>query len=178
MSASADPIGRTCPFCGSTVTAEDYFCRACHKRFELRGAETDPTKLAALPEGSVLSLRNPVLAALLSACGIGLGQFYNGDLLKGLAFCILWLGAGMFPSVMANPAVPAFWIMAAVWGVTIVDAPLSAWRINRLAKEFSGGSLLFFVELALMTGLAIWYLTGGDALSWVAIVSPPARFFL
>lgn len=178
MPASSDPVGRTCPHCGSTVTSEDYFCRACYKRFELRGAETDPTILAALPEGSVLSLRNPVLAALFSACGIGLGQFYNGDLGKGLVFCAAWLGGAMLPSATADPPLTVFWIPAIIWGVSLIDAPLSAWRINRLVKEFSGPSLLFSLEIALLAGLAGGYLLGGDTASWAEIVSPVLRFFL
>jgi hypothetical protein len=178
MSASTDPLGRTCPHCGSTVTSEDYFCRACYRRFELRGAETDPTKLITLPEGSILSLRNPVLATLLSFLGIGLGQFYNGDWGKGLAFCAAWLGALVLPSVLAIPAVPQPWILGVMWGISLIDAPLSAWRINRLVKEFSGPSLFFFAELLIIAGLALWYFAGGDAMSWAGFISPAARFFL
>jgi len=172
-----DPVGRTCPHCGSVITSEDFFCRACHKRFDLRGAETDPTKLAPLPEGSVLSLRNPAIAALLSLCGTGLGQFYNGDLLKGLAFCAAMTGAAMLPPAITNPVVPVSLIFIAVWGVSVVDAALSAWRINRLVKEFSGPSLLFAAELFIIAALAAGIFFYGNAMSWAELVCPVVRFF-
>ena len=43
-------------------------------------------------------MKNPGLAAVLSAVVPGLGQFYNGDFLRGLFWLIvtpgLWIGSG------------------------------------------------------------------------------------
>ena len=30
--AGKEQIGRKCPYCGSMITYDEYFCRACHKR--------------------------------------------------------------------------------------------------------------------------------------------------
>jgi len=161
------------------VTSEDFFCRACHKRFELRGAETDATRLAALPDSSVLNLRNPALAAILSVFGIGFGQFYNGDLAKGLAFNAIYLaGAGLQIAPGNSSTQYIFWVMAGIWGVSLLDAPLSAWRINRLVKGFSGPSLLFWTEFAILAGLAGWYIVFGTVSYWTGLVCPVVRFFL
>ncbi len=174
MPISSEPVERTCPHCGSVTTSEDFFCRACHKKFELRGAETDPTKLAALPEGSVLSLRSPLLAAALSFIGMGLGQFYNGDTIKGLLFNALYLPAvlGYFGSPYLS------WVLIGAWLVSLADAPITSWRINHLATEFSGASLLFWVELTVLALLFVWYLVSGDAFVFVKKLYPAVQFLV
>jgi len=135
------------------------------------------TKPDALREGSVLRLRSPVLATFLSFSGIGLGQFYNGDLVKGLAFIVLFLVPSFLP-VTQQPGTFSFvWVMAGVWAVSLIDSPLSAWRINHLAKEFSGASPLFWIEVLILVGSAGWYFFTGNAWSLVNIICPPARFF-
>lgn len=174
MPSGPDPVERVCPYCGSIVTSEDFFCRACHRRFELRGAETDPTKLAAVPEGSVLSLRNPLLSAFLACAGPGLGQFYNGDTLKGLVVNAIYL-----PVVFGYLQLPvAYWLVIVTWGISLLDAPVTSWRINHLATDFSGPSLLFWAGLAILTGLLAWYLVSGEALVWLTKFSPVLHFLL
>lgn len=174
MPKGSDTVERTCPYCGSVVTSEDFFCRACHKRFELQGAETDLTKQIRLPEGSVLALRNPVVAALLSFIGMGLGQFYNGDTLKGILLNAVYLPVvlGYFEA----PYVPA--ILLVVWAASLVEAPVTSWRINHLAADYSGPSLLFWAELAVLLGLFAWYLFSGDALAWVHRFCPALWFLI
>jgi TM2 domain-containing membrane protein YozV len=48
--------------------------------------------------GEMADVKNPGLAAVLSALIPGLGQFYNGDFLRGLFWLIvtpgLWIGSG------------------------------------------------------------------------------------
>lgn len=177
MAASSDPIGRTCPHCGSTITSEDFFCRACHKRFDLRGAETDATKPDELPKGSVLRLRNPILASLFSFAGVGLGQFYNGDLAKGLIITGLFMASSFLP-VAHRGVTPtlSLWIMAGIWVVSLIDSPISAWRINHLAKEFSGASPLFWVEILILAGAAGLYFFTANTWYWVNLICPPLHF--
>lgn len=173
MPTGGDKVGRTCPYCGSVITAEDFFCRACHKRFELQGGETDLTKLATLPEGSVLRLRSSPVAALLSFIGMGWGQFYNGQTMKGLLFNAVYLpfvfGYLPFPSAAT--------VMLAVWILSVIEAPVTSWRINRLATDYTGPSPLMWVEFAALAGLFAWYLFSGDAFFWVRKLYPFVQFF-
>lgn len=172
MAAGGDKIERTCPYCGSIVTAEDFFCRACHKRFELQGAATDQTRDIGLPEGSVLSLRNPVVAAFFSFLGMGFGQFYNGDTVKGLLFNAVYL-----PVVLGYLDMPVMGTaIVAVWGISIIEAPITSWRINHLATDYSGPSILFWVQLVVLAGLFVWYLFSGDAYAWVNTFYPAVHF--
>jgi TM2 domain-containing membrane protein YozV len=170
MPHGSDTVERTCPHCGSIVTSEDFFCRACHKRFELRGAETDPTRTAGIPEGSALSLRNPVISATLSFLCIGLGQFYNGDTLKGLVVAIVCL-----PVVLGYVTFPyATLVLTGIWILSLVEAPVSSWRINHLVKEYTGPSPLFYLVFAIVAGLFLWYMVSGDAVVWIRKISPAA----
>jgi len=173
MPLVSDKVERTCPYCGSVVTAEDFFCRVCHKRFELRGAESDPTKLEKLPQGSVLSLRSPVVSVLLSGALMGLGQFYNGDTLKGIVFNAAYLpvvfGFGAFPY-----HVP---VLAGIWILSLIDTAVSSWRINHLEKEYAGPSLLFWAGLAVLIGLVVWYMASGNALFFIRKLVPVVYFW-
>lgn len=172
MPAGGEKVERTCPYCGAVVTAEDFFCRACHKRFELQGAETDLTKDIGIPEGSVLDLRNPVVAGALSFIGMGFGQFYNGDTIKGLLFNAIYLPVAL--GYLTFPASSA--ILPAAWIVSIVEAPVTSWRINRLASDYEGPSILFWAELVLLAGLFAWYFFSGDAYVWVEVFYPAVQF--
>jgi TM2 domain-containing membrane protein YozV len=174
MASGTDPLGRTCPYCGATITAEDFFCRACHKRFELQGAETDPTKLQELPEGSVLSLKNPILSAALSFIGMGLGQFYNGDTVKGLLFNAVYL-----PLVLGLISIPSSReILLALWAISVAEAALTSWRINRLIVEYDGPSLLYYILLVILAGILAWYMVSGDAAPVAKKLFPPLQFLL
>lgn len=70
--------------------------------------------------------KNPSIAVVLSFFWTGLGQIYNGEILKGVGFIVLyavswWL---MFLAI-GFITTPLIWI----WGM--VDANTSAKRINR-----------------------------------------------
>ena len=83
MAGSREQIGRHCPYCGAIITVDEYFCRACHKRLHDQQDFSAPSTLK--PETLAVSVRNPFITGLLSLISPGLGQFYNGDTLKGLA---------------------------------------------------------------------------------------------
>jgi len=57
--------------------------------------------------------KNPVLAAILSAVIVGVGQFYNGDIKKG---AIMLIGAVILGAATAG----ALWFAAAIWSA--IDA--------------------------------------------------------
>jgi TM2 domain-containing membrane protein YozV len=52
--------------------------------------------------------KNPVVAAILSAVIVGVGQFYNGDMKKGAAMLI---GAVLLGAATAGVA----WLALAIW---------------------------------------------------------------
>lgn len=74
----------------------------------MRGA--GPVQVAG---GVARSEKNPVLAAVLSAFIVGLGQFYNNDWKKGLAM----LGGVI---VLAVPTAGVAWLGIAIWSA--IDA--------------------------------------------------------
>jgi hypothetical protein len=87
--AGRHEIGRKCPYCGAMVSYDEYFCRACHRKFEDVSALDAPSEHK--PEEYIVSLPKTGISLLLSVFGVGLGQFYNGDTLKGIAFFIAFI---------------------------------------------------------------------------------------
>jgi len=78
-----------------------------------------------MPEQPPKFYKNPSIATVLSFFWSGLGQMYNGQIVKGVMFLfaygisalLIWVGVGLF-------ILPIVWI----WGM--VDANTSAKRIN------------------------------------------------
>lgn len=134
---------KKCPVCGTKIPYSDNYCYTCDRTFEDPEREgTDHPRLDLSKE----EWRTPWVAAVLSAIGIGLGQFYNGESFKGVLFLLVVLGAPfvlpLFTTV--NPVV----IMAVVWAAAVADAWLSAGKINLLQKPFVKKSPLFWPEIA------------------------------
>ncbi len=81
-------------------------------------------------------MKDPKLAALLSAVFTGLGQIYNGQRVKGIAFSVIQLvffsliplGAGM---VLA----PVFWAFAVYDAYRVADVMLPETSPGREAEE-------------------------------------------
>lgn len=134
---------KKCPACGTKIPYSDNYCYSCDCTFqdpEPKGE--DSLRLDLAKE----EWRKPWAAALLSAAGIGLGQFYNGETLKGV---LVLLGAFCTLVVLPRftPINPVF-VMAVVWAAACADAWLSAGKINLLQKKFTKKSLLFWPEVA------------------------------
>ncbi|WP_096187820.1 hypothetical protein [Evansella halocellulosilytica] len=71
-------------------------------------------------------LKNPGVAAVLSALWTGLGQIYNGQIGKGIAFMIIQIFNSMLMVVLIGfITFPIFWIYG------MVDAYKSAEAYNR-----------------------------------------------
>lgn len=70
-------------------------------------------------------MRNPLLAALLSLLVAGLGQIYNGQVLKGVIFVVLQIINGALTTVLIG------WILLPIVGLwAIIDAYVVANRNN------------------------------------------------
>jgi TM2 domain-containing membrane protein YozV len=78
-----------------------------------------------MPEQAPKFYKNPAVATILSFLFMGLGQFYNGQIGKGVLFIILYGFSILLMFVMIGfITTPILWI----WGM--VDANNSAKRIN------------------------------------------------
>lgn len=84
-----------------------------------------------MPERPPKFYKNPSIAVVLSFFWPGLGQIYNGEIGKGIAFLIAaGISAGLMWVLIGFLLYPVIWI----WGM--VDAHSSAKRINlELAAE-------------------------------------------
>ena len=110
-----------CSACGTNNDTAAKFCRACG------AALGDASPPAAPPEQETMrgagerrpgavhhpSGKNPVVAAVLSAVIVGVGQFYNGDMKKG---AVMLLGAVLLGAATAGVA----WLALAIWSA--IDA--------------------------------------------------------
>ena len=140
---------KRCPYCGTTIACDDNFCFLCQRPFE-----SPPPKDSTHPilDLSKNNWRKPLVSAAMSLVGVGLGQFYNGETVKGLVFLACVLGA-----IFAMPVYTAFdlrIVMVIVWAAAVLDAYMSAKKINQLKKEFRKKSILFWPEVAVLILLA------------------------
>ena len=77
-------------------------------------------------------MKNPALAAILSGIFSGLGQFYNGQAIKGIIMIVL---QGV--NLMLMLLFVGIFTFIGVWIWGIVDAYKTALRIN---QSFTGGA--------------------------------------
>jgi hypothetical protein len=156
MGSKRGQVGRICPFCGSTVTYDEYFCRACHKRLPDYDQLDAPS--THTPETYVVGLRRIYVSAVLAIMGVGLAQFYNGDTLKGIGFFSAFLlvsFGGLGGSQYHNLLFFGCWIAATGEGI------FSAWRINQFQRDFTGKSYLLWAELGFLSLVVVLYLATG-----------------
>ncbi len=77
--------------------------------------------------------KHPLLAALLSALVCGLGQVYNGSVVKGIVLfvlmCIVWAAGGLLGALTLGLGMVPFAIAGgALWIFGVVDAFLGSRR--------------------------------------------------
>ncbi len=80
--------------------------------------------------------RSPLLAALLSAILCGLGQVYNGRMLRGIILfvlmCILWGAGAFFGALTFGVGLLPFAIVAGVlWLFGVLDAYRGSRSLNQ-----------------------------------------------
>lgn len=105
-----------CTNCGAVISRKAEICPECGVRQQspagATGASTDQEK-------------DPGIAAVLSFFVSGLGQIYNGEIGKGIAFMVVQLVNFALVFVLVG-----FLTLPAVWLFAIYDAYKSAERIN------------------------------------------------
>jgi len=81
-----------------------------------------------MPVQPPIFFKNPTVATLLSFVITGLGQLYNGQMFKGIAF----FGTMVISAVLMKPPIFIGWVLVPiVWIFGMVDANSSAKRINK-----------------------------------------------
>lgn len=92
-----------------------------------------PVAPAAAPAAQPAQRKSPVLAVVLSFFICGLGQIYNGQVMKGLMFLLLyillWVVAGFL--VIAVVGFCLFPLPLLLWLYGLYDAYTVAEKINR-----------------------------------------------
>ena len=109
-----------CSACGTNNDAGARFCHACGAATAAAPAPApapDNTTIRGpathVMQPQVVTGKNPVLAAVLSAIIVGVGQFYNGDMKKGA----IMLGLAL---VLGVATAGLLWLGVAVWSA--IDA--------------------------------------------------------
>lgn len=100
------------------------YCPECGKELISSKAEVCPNCGVRLKE-IVINQRNPVIAALLSFLIGGLGQIYNGQFGKGVAYFIIEMICVASTLILIGFILTPIW-----WIVGIGDAYMSAKKIN------------------------------------------------
>jgi TM2 domain-containing membrane protein YozV len=168
MGSSKEQIGRNCPYCGAIITYDEFFCRACHKRlYDQQDFDAPSTEK---PETFVVAARNPFIAGGLSLISPGLGQFYNGDTLKGFAFFIGFIAIS-FGMIGQEYRMPLFF---GIWVAGIIEAIWTTRRISHFEHPFTRASYILYILLvlyALIVGLHLY--TGQPDTAYLAKLFPP-----
>jgi hypothetical protein len=156
MGGRKEQIGRNCPYCGSIVTYDEYFCRACHKRILDQNQLDAPS--AHTPETYVVGLRRTYFSAVLAIAGVGLAQFYNGDTFRGIGFFCAFLVVA-FSSIGGDQYHTALYF--GIWIAASCEGIFSAWQINQYKRSFTGKSSLLWAELGFLSLVVLLHFTTG-----------------
>jgi len=116
-----------CSKCGTEIGNANY-CPNCGTPQAGLAVQSTASAAQPAPAPQVVVLRpakNPGVALVLSFFVAGLGQLYNGEIGKGIAFLIAY-----FVSVLLMWAVIGFLTTPILWVWGMVDAYKSAERLN------------------------------------------------
>lgn len=122
-----------------------------------------------VPKTTLVKQKSPLASFLLSFFVPGIGQYYNGQILKGLAMQtgfvvgILYLGRDSDSKSSANSnnsELFGSFLMMGCWAISIIDAPMSSNRINETKQqtyghflEFKQGDNLIGFDFSCMEGI-------------------------
>lgn len=115
-----------CSACGASNTDTAKFCHSCGAATGTAPVPPSPPDPGTMRDGRRSQVmdrprvtgKNPILAAVLSALIVGVGQFYNGDIKKG---AVMLVGALVLGTATAGLA----WLALAIW---------SAWDAYQVAN--------------------------------------------
>lgn len=143
--SEADSVG-VCTRCGKNVCAQcsielngKLVCKTCAEGMIASSQTSPPAQpyvaqpYAAQPGVVVVKHKEPILSAILSLFIPGLGQVYNGQVLKGIIILALYVGlwavSGMLMFVLIGFC--TMLLPVVLWLYAIYDAYVVAGKINR-----------------------------------------------
>jgi len=117
-----------CIECGEELKSDVKFCGKCGAKIEsssVQGKQQLPKDngVQSMPKKVYAEEKKPILALFLSLLIIGVGQFYNGDIKKGLLMLTVGIITGIFSAGI-------LWIFISIWSaydaynVAIMKTPL------------------------------------------------------
>jgi TM2 domain-containing membrane protein YozV len=106
--ANNEPTAKFCHSCGQPVAGAAPTTPPPVDHGSMRGA---PQTQVVQPQ--VVTGKSPVVAAILSALIVGVGQFYNGDVKKGAIMLVAAV-------ILGSASLGLLWFVCAVWSA--VDA--------------------------------------------------------
>lgn len=117
-------MSKYCTKCGSSVDESNKFCNNCGNHLSTNRKPLNNN--VYVNNEMVINDKNPWLAALLSFFLLGFGQFYNGQILKGITF----LGIFFFLIFISLATGQAGFLSTLFLFYIVYDAYKSARNIN------------------------------------------------
>ncbi|GAA0451201.1 zinc ribbon domain-containing protein [Alkalibacillus silvisoli] len=112
----------TCHKCGNQLFVNDQFCSRCGERVKSNISDNQSQSTVINDEQPKRS-KSAILALILSALVVGLGQLYAGQGLKGIVLFGVWILASIVTVGMAT---------FVIWVINLIDA-------YRIAKKVDQG---------------------------------------
>ena len=115
-----------CPYCGTKIISSNSSKEIDINEKEQKEKVYEEEVLRARASQKIqIGLKNPGLAAVLSALWVGVGQIYNGQIGKGVLFIILYGVSVLLIFVFVG------WITTPIlWLIGVFDAYRNAKKIN------------------------------------------------
>ena len=119
-----------CPNCGKE-TPEGKFCESCGASVQTtltfqQPVAQQPVYTQQPSQGTNLAKKNPILALILSLIICGVGQMYNGQLLKGVIMLVATI-------IMA---------IATLWPISLIIVVYSMYDAYTTAQKINNGEVV------------------------------------
>lgn len=118
-------MSKYCTKCGKSVNGNNKFCNNCGNRL---GFNTASVNNSVNVNERFIDDKNPWLAALLSFFLLGFGQFYNGQVLKGIIFVLILFLLVALANIEQLIFLPVLFLLFFLY--IVYDAYNSAKKIN------------------------------------------------
>ncbi|MDQ0352208.1 TM2 domain-containing membrane protein YozV [Alkalibacillus filiformis] len=111
-----------CHKCGNQLFVNDQYCSQCGERVKSNVSSLESTVIHDESQPQTSKGKSPILALILSALVVGLGQLYAGQGLKGIVLFGVWILATIATAGMAT---------FVIWIINLIDAYRIAKKVNQ-----------------------------------------------